>query len=589
MTKLKDLFNFGKSSYIRPDVEEQDNDELLYTIEKMSFDMQNKGISKTVSTEVAKSGGIPIEKGFNNKNISMSTPARFLAGMQINSGFSYFGRQSRGTMYQDINQVLKGAARNSVVNAIIMTRVNQVSAYAQPARFSSDGLGFEIGLKDPVEGQDPSGADLKRIKELEEFLNNLGDKPQTDKNFRSWIKAVVRDTLTYDQTNTEIVYNKDKTPKSFYAVDASTIYHASKKDGKPVDKNDKYKYVQIVDDTTAVGFKEGELTFNVMNPRTDIYAYQYGLSPLEIVLDEVIYHDMTEDFNNKYFTQGGTTMGILNIKVGGQTTVAALEDFRRDWTNMFHGTNGAWQVPVVAADDVKYINMNQSSKDMEFEKWLGYLINIITANYSIDGGEIGFPNKSGGATGSKSGNSLQEASKKDAAQLSQDKGLKPILDFIEDVVNLNIVSKFYGGKFIFRFKGDGIAKEMQLLDKVNKEVTTYLTVNESRSKLGLAPIEGGDALLNQFYIARVGQLIQKDQIEYDRKQDSLKSKTDDNTGNEDEHSQKKDTEIERLKDPSQSNLDGSDISGLDYGSVDKTGQIKDKKSANLNPQGGKKD
>ena len=243
-----------------------------------------------------------------------------------------------------------------------------------------------------------------------------------------------------------------------------------------------------------------------MNPRTDIYSYRYGLSPLEVSLSEVGYHDMTEDFNAKYFSQGGTTMGVLQIKTGSGTTAASLEDFRRDFTNFFGGVNGAWRIPVIAAEDVKYINMNQSSRDMQFESWLAYLINAIASNFQIDAQEVGFQTK--GIFG-KSGNSLQEASRKESVELSQNKGLKPLMDFIEDIINFNILNKFYDGKFILRFKGDDLGRRQQELAIIKDELSTYRGLNEIRQENGLAPIallEGNDLPLNPVLIQRLGQI-----------------------------------------------------------------------------------
>ena len=443
-----------------------------------------------------------LAKAYGMKKISYVEPVKMLGNIDFTGGFAY--RPSKGASARSRHTVLKEASRNIIVNAIITTRSNQVAQFAQPARLDSNGVGFEVVLKDKQDTTKLKGTEEERIRELEDFLNNLGSKPATGgKNFRFWTRQIVRDILTYDQTNSEIVYDDNGVPVSFSAVDASTIFYAANKDGSVPTDND-YAYVQVVDETTAVGFKKDELTFNIMNPRTDIYAYQYGLSPLEVSLSEVGYHDMTEDFNAKYFSQGGTTMGVLQIKTGDGTTAASLEDFRRDFTNFFGGVNGAWRIPVIAAEDVKYINMNQSSRDMQFESWLAYLINAISSNFQIDAQEVGFQTK--GIFG-KSGNSLQEASKREASELSQNKGLKPLLDFIEDIINFNIMDKFYDGKYMFRFKGDDLSRRQQELDIVERELKTFKGLNEIRAEQGLPKIDAleFDIPMNPVLIQRLGQ------------------------------------------------------------------------------------
>ena len=477
-----------------------------------------------------------LAKAYGMKKISYVEPIKMLGNIDFTGGYAY--HPGKGGRARSKHSVLKEASRNIIVNAIITARSNQVARFAQPARLDQNGIGFEVVPRDSNDHTNYTKKQKKRMEELEDFLHNLGqEKAENDRNFRFWARQITRDILTFDQTNTEIVYDKDGVPYSFSAVDASTVYYATNKDGSTPGEDD-YAYVQVVDDNTAVGFKQGELTFSIMNPRTDIYSYQYGLSPLEVSLSEVGYHDMTEDFNAKYFSQGGTTMGVLQIKTGDGTTAASLEDFRRDFTNFFGGVNGAWRIPVIAAEDVKYINMNQSSRDMQFESWLAYLINAIASNFQIDAQEVGFQTK--GIFG-KSGNSLQEASRSEAVELSKNKGLKPLLDFIEDVINFNILNKFDDGAYIFRFKGDDLNRKKQELDIAEQELKTYKGLNELRASKGLPPIQGldMDIPMNPVLIQRLGQLqaqenadrdfeLQKQQLSVQAKENKLS----DNQGSE---------------------------------------------------------
>lgn len=468
-----------------------------------------------------------LAKAYNAKKISYVEPIKSLGAVDFRGGIPY--KSMKDGIPKSRQVILKQASKNIIVNAIITARSNQVAQFAQPARLDPNGVGFEVVPKDQAGSNNPiiTKVDQERIKHIEDFIHFTRNKQTNESNFRKWSRQVVRDVLTYDQTNTEITYDRNKQPLRFDAVDASTVYYASRKDGSaPTSKNEN-KYVQIVDDTVAIGFKAGELTFDIMNPRTDINSYRYGLSPLEVSLSEVGYHDMTEDFNAKYFSQGGTTMGVLQIKTGEGTTAAALEDFRRDFTNSFGGVAGAWRIPVISADDVKYINMNQSSRDMQFESWLSYLINAICSNYQIDAQEVGFQTK--GIFG-KSGNSLQEASKAESVELSQNKGLKPLLDFIEDIINFNIMPLFNDGKFIFRFKGSDVNRRQQELAIIKGELETYKGLNEVRAERGLPFIEslGEDMPMNPVLIQRMAQ-VQAQQnadrdFEYKKQRDKVADK-----------------------------------------------------------------
>src|SRR5437764_1132930 len=370
--------------------------------------------------------------------------------------------------------------RNIILNAIINTRVNQVSLFCAPARYSEKGVGYEVRMKDPLES--PSSHDMANIKRIEEFLDHTG-KAKDDYSrdgFRTFIKKIIRDRLIYDKINFELVYDSEGKLYSFRAVDASTVFVAVDEKGHEPKGKDAIKFVQILDKKKVAQFKAKEMAWEVHNPRTDITVGRYGYPELEIALNHLQYHENTEVFNARFFAQGGTTRGLLHIKTGEQQSNQALQQFRREWTSMFSGINGAWKIPVITAEDVNFVNMTQSSKDMEFEKWLNYLINVICSIYSIDPSEINFPNR-GGATG-HSGNTLNEGSQKEKTKDSKDKGLEPLLAFLEDCINKYIVSQF-GDKYVFQFVGGDAQTESQIIDILAAKAAIGYTINDVRNEL----------------------------------------------------------------------------------------------------------
>jgi HK97 family phage portal protein len=399
--------------------------------------------------------------------------------------------------------------RNIILNAIINTRVNQVSLFCAPARYSEKGVGYEVRMKDPLES--PSSHDMANIKRIEEFLDHTGrakDDYSRD-GFRTFIKKIIRDRLIYDKINFELVYDSEGKLYSFRAVDASTVFVAVDEKGHEPKGKDVIKFVQILDKKKVAQFKANEMAWEVHNPRTDITVGRYGYPELEIALNHLQYHENTEVFNARFFAQGGTTRGLLHIKTGEQQSNQALQQFRREWTSMFSGINGAWKIPVITAEDVNFVNMTQSSKDMEFEKWLNYLINVICSIYSIDPSEINFPNR-GGATG-HSGNTLNEGSQKEKTKDSKDKGLEPLLAFLEDCINKYIVSQF-GDKYVFQFVGGDAQTESQIIDILAAKAAIGYTINDVRNELGLPPVKGGDVTLAGVHVQRLGQLMQEDMM-----------------------------------------------------------------------------
>lgn len=473
-----------------------------YRIEQAERDTVGDNLIKSLTKNkaLADAQSEELSKSYHNKETAYSVPVGLVG--YANVGEPY--RQKNGDAnFSDISLVLRQLSKEIVVSSILNVRGNQVASYCDPAHLRDDGVGYALVRKD---GKKNNDVDTKNIADIEDFLHNTGNKLNPEYNLRTWAKETVRDILVYDQANTELVY--DKGPGSnlikFIARDPATIFRAvDKETGEEIKGKNPIKYVQKVEDK-YVYFHGDELSFNCMNPRTDIYAGRYGLSPLQTAMDNVNYILTTEKFNATYFSQGGTTMGILHIKSGDQQTAVAMENFRRDWEGMFHGPQGAHRIPVISADTVEYINMNQSSKDMEFEKWINYNIYVICGDFGIDSSEINIPNR-GGATGSK-GNSLQESSRKEQSSLSKARGLDPLLHFIEDIVNSNIMPHLKGGKYLFKFVGDSIEREQQVLDLEGKKVANFMTFNELRKQHGLDPIEGGDAIANQFFINSLGQV-----------------------------------------------------------------------------------
>lgn len=549
----------------------------------------SKRPSNTYSEEISKS--------FKGKELAVSEPVKYLSSIDLGQGYRNKGKKNGA--YQNLHEILKELSTNIIVNSIITTRANQVARYCTPARDKEDKIGFEVFLKEePTSTFDEMNKNQKSsILRAEQFLVNTGVAPDTSRDsFRQLIKKWVRDLMTYDQINAEKVFKDGEGSRllKIDAVDASTIYHVIDKvtHERPKGKNASL-YAQVLEDGIVKSkWNKHEFIFEVMNPRSDIYSARYGLSPLEVAMSHVGYHTMTEQFNSKYFSQGGTTMGLLHIKTGDQVSTRALEDFRRDWQSRFSGVNGSWKIPVISADDVKYVNMNQSSRDMEFEKWLNYLINVLCANFGIDPAEINFPNR-GGATGSK-GNSLQEASKKETSQLSKDKGLSPIMNFLEDVINRNIMPYLEGGKYAFRFVGDSTEAELKSLEILSKETEVYKTINEARAEKGLDPIEGGDIIMQAIHVQRLGQIFQQEQLERQmqmEQQQMLADNTQGETTSSDEEPKgnKKGTEKEGVTtQDQQQGLNGkSTMSAKNQDGVKKDGQLRGEKSANSMGEGGK--
>lgn len=407
------------------------------------------------------------------------------------------------------NILYQMSVKNSVVAAVLNTRVNQVSTFTKPARFSTDGIGFQIRLRDPQAVPTEEQQDIMNSIEL--FLENCGFNDSSDRDdFDTFIRKLVRDSLTYDQMCFEIVPDRKGRPAELFAVDAATIRAASEhyeaKTGwveDPPKKNEEVKWVQVVDGTIVSWFTAKELAFGVRNPRSNINMQPYGFSELEMLIQQITSHLYAEEYNSKYFSQGGTTKGIINLKAdpNGIGNKEQLDSFKRQWRAQVSGMQGAWKTPVLQVPNgIEYISVNQSNRDMEYSQWMNYLINIVCAVYQIDPAEVNFANN-GGAAGQSS---VFESSQEQKLKNSKDKGLKPLLRFVESILNKFVISKF-SQDYVFTFTGIDEKSEDEKSELESKQVKTWRTVNEIRKARGEEPIENGDVILDPSWLNYVQQ------------------------------------------------------------------------------------
>lgn len=461
-----------------------------------------------------------IKQGYTEKSIGQEDTALqepMLGMMSVNPDYREKNNYTK-SMHR-VQEVLKRFGNNIIVNAIINTRADQVSLYCQPTRYSKKGMGFEVRLKDV--GAEATDDEKEEMKKIEEFLVNTSHKTDTERDtFYDFCKKIIRDTLLYDQVNFEKNIDK-KTNKliSFLAVDPTTMFYKTK-DSKIVRNKEKLpKFVQVIDDKVVNEYTAREMAMGIRRPRTDISSSGYGYSELEVALKQIVAHENTEAFNDRFFSHGGTTRGVLLIKQEQQSTTYALENFKREWKSSLSGINGSWQIPVINAEDVKFINMTPTANDMQFEKWLNYLINVICSVYGIDPSEINFPNR-GGATGSKS-NSLNEGNSSDKHRDSKTKGLEPLLKFIENMINKYIISEF-DSKYIFEFSGGDNKTELEKLAILEKELELFKLPDEARIERDLeGTIPGGDSILNGTAVQRQIQIMQEEQFAYQQKRDKV--------------------------------------------------------------------
>lgn len=422
-------------------------------------------------------------------------PAPSAAFFEPSRTFLYLERNSRpsGLGYDFLAKI---ADKDPLVSAIINTRINQLILFGRPKMIlnKNEKLSYSIF---PLESESIKEPERKVIRKIEMMLNNTGFYPRPRDNFTTFLKKIIRDRFRYDQVCFEIVHDDKNRPVEFYAVDAASIrLNNVLLPGTNTFDYDKYTF-QMLQSEVSDYFKYQDMAFGVFFPKTDIDVFGYGMPEIEQVFTLLSAKIYAEEYNKKFFIQG-MGKGFLFAKKAlfSRSKMLALQEELR---NSSVGYINAHKIPIVSApeiDDLKYVTLDRSQKDLEFSKYLDYLINLICGVFQIDPSEVNFMSRAGVGGGSI----LQsEGTYQSRIKYSKDKGLKPLLNFVEDLINQYIVFPLTDMKFMFKFIGLEELSDKDRIENITKEVQYWKTINEVRSDMGLKDMEGGDIILSPTY------------------------------------------------------------------------------------------
>ncbi len=518
-----------------------------YLYKSIASNLDMSGVDSNVSDLISMTRDIPTMIRNNPENFEKAKKALsqdprapksvFIDPISVQHALGYKDRRYSLT-YETLRRT---ASQIAIIQAIINTRIAQIASFSQPYRITKS-LGFAVRHKD-TEHLTTAG-EKEFIKYLELYVSACGEPGVENPNafnkrdnFETFIKKIVRDTLIYDQLVAEVIPKNNGTPFEFRAVDASTVriassayevdntfsytarntinniapYRYSNLYTSPYGNNNKgmgdfTKYVQLVNGQIENTYTDDELIFGIRNPRTDIYADGYGYAEIEQLITIVTSVLYAETYNRVQFAQGSQPKGLLNLK-GDNWTPDQLEDFRRHWTAQVAGVENSWKTPVLQSEGIEWIDLQRSNRDMEFNAWLEYLIKISCGVFLIDPAEINFD-----LHGGVQQTPLFESSQEWKLKASRDRGLKPLLRFISNLINTHIIDKI-DDHFVFEFMGLDELTEQEKHEMAKEQISSYMTMNEVRRSMDLTDIPLGDVPVNPNYIQLLQLEMQKEQME----------------------------------------------------------------------------
>ena len=438
----------------------------------------------------------------------------------LSYGQSAFGYKEKYSLldYAKCRQITYA---DPIVAAVIQTRLNQVASFTQ-LQADKYKVGYKVKMRDSK--KPPGPAEEKRIQEIETFIQNCGvpenfeDTPDLKRrdSFETFIRKIARDSLTFDQVNFEVIPRVDGRPYCFQAVDAATIKvipdkkemieqyggantkynmtnvlsYGSEKEFKPKSP----KFAQVLNGSVRHVFDEWEMAFGIRNPRTDIYSHGYGYSEIEMLVATITSHMNAETYNRKFFSQGAAIKGMITFE--GSVPPDQLEAFRRQWYQQVTGVNNAWRTPIMALgkdNKLNWTSLHSNNREMEFGKWMDYCIKTICGVFQIDPIEIGFDISKQGSGQNSGGGGLGQGNQAERVSFSQDKGLRPLLVFIQSLLNDYVVYRL-DPNYEFEFVGLNVNSEKDDLDRSVQQAKTFKTINEVRAENDLDPLPSADKI-----------------------------------------------------------------------------------------------
>lgn len=427
------------------------------------------------------------------------------------NGFSNSGRGFKEVFNGLPFTVLQRMGEVFIVKAVVNTRIEQVQNFL---KFSTDEQkeGFTIRRKKSL--FEDANAELspeeKKIAEyIVYFLEHGGNTRKWDNvdTFQDFVRKILRDSLTLDQLAFELVRNDRFELDKFKAIDASLVRYLDAVDPKFRERFEPYKfkgyypmYAMIWDGNIFRDPRTGEYTFfypwqlgfGVRNKGTNIYKNGYGTSELETLVEIITWVLWGMQYNGNFFKQGSQPKGFINVK-NSNIDNNVLNNFRQIWTQTMMGVQNSHRVPVLQGIDLEWIDLQHTNRDMEFNEWVKFLIIMVCSVYRIDPSELGF-NFEGAAR------IFGQDGQRERLAHSREKGLTPLLVFLQNVINKYIVEEI-DSDLEFAFTGIEIQDERSQveLDKIKLE-SGMVAMEDIFEKYSGRPFdEKKDTILNSVF------------------------------------------------------------------------------------------
>lgn len=379
-------------------------------------------------------------------------------------------------------------ANTPIFATIIDRRLKQMRPFTRRQRNGYDAA-FRVRMRD--HRKSPTPAAERRMAEIEAFIETCGD-PSRKMTFSKCTDMMMRDSLTYDQACAEKLLDKYGRPAAIIPVDSRTIRLATPTE-EQVEKGyydpQMRGYVQVLNAQKVQTWRPEEMIFGIRNQVTDIRRNGYGYPELEQINRIVTYLLNAEFYNASNFSNGIHVSALLIAKSAMDRN--QFQQLKASLKQSMTGSQNAHKMAMLQMDpskgeDLEIRELSRNNKDMEFSRWMDFLIKVGCARFNMDPAELNFIYGAEGQT-----HSFQNEDPADRIAFSREQGLTPlVLDYFS----------WWNHEVVHLLDPDMEVEPVGLDQKATlnavqisaQRVQTTTSVNEERARADLKPLGEDD-------------------------------------------------------------------------------------------------
>ena len=327
-------------------------------------------------------------------------------------------------------------------------------------------LAWDITTTDDIEDEAGYEAQIEAVKQL--FKQPLGHKTR----MREMLNIMVDDVLTVDAVCFEMAKTRGGEFMNLIPIDPTTIALRVTETGATPEPPE-VAYAQFIAGKKIAEFTTDELIYEMMGSRS--YS-PYGLAPLESLILQTEAALRGTLYNLNYFRESNVPEGFITLPEEVASTQQSVQEWQ-DWFDLLIAGNSKMSRRLKILPGGAVYTAAKKPEDMAFERFELWMLQQTCAVFDVPPQDIGITYQVNKATGEQQ------------AQLSNERGLFPLANFLKEILDDIIQVELGFDKLQFQWTNINPRDRKEDVEIAEKEVKMgALSVDEYRMETGREPI-----------------------------------------------------------------------------------------------------